>query len=346
MPSETQDRKIEHIKIIVEKNTQYRKKTTMFEFVDILPNGGAISPKNVDIESELLGRPVSAPIFISGMTGGHPSTHEINKNIAIAAARLNIPMGVGSQRAMIEKNDLIYTYDVKKFAKELILIGNVGASKLLIYSNDKIQEMLDSIQADLLAIHTNPGQESIQPEGDMDFTGVMDRIIDVAKGIRQPTIVKEVGNGISKEVAEQLNGKVYAIDVQGAGGTTWIGVETYRNKSKYGNAFWEWGIPTALSVMEAKSAFNGPVWASGGIRIPSDIVKALAIGAERCGMAKPVISAERKGGSDAVYTFISQIIEGTKAEMARLGFSSLKELKKAKVSLREPLKDILQQRGV
>ena len=247
---------------------------------------------------------------------------------------------------MIEKKELAYTYDVKKFANELILIGNIGASKLMVYSNDRIQQMLDSIQADLLAIHTNPGQESIQPEGDMDFTGVMDRIIDVAKGIRQPTIVKEVGNGISKEVAAQLNGKVYAIDVQGAGGTTWIGVETYRNKSKYGNAFWEWGIPTALSVIEVKGAFNGPIWASGGIRTPSDIVKALAIGAERCGMAKPVISAERKGGSDGVYAFVSQIIEGTKAEMARLGFSSLKELRKAKASFKEPLKGILQQRGV
>ena len=326
MPSETQDRKIEHIKIIVEKNTSYKKKTTMFEFVDVAPNGGAINPKNVDIESELLGRPVSAPVFISGMTGGHPATAEINKNIAIAAARLNIPMGVGSQRAMIEKKDLTYTYDVKKFAKELILIGNVGASKLMIYDNKKIQQMLDSIQADLLAIHTNPGQESIQPEGDMDFTGVMDRIIEVAKTIRQPTIVKEVGNGISKEVAAQLNKKIYAIDVQGAGGTTWIGVETYRNKSKYGNAFWEWGIPTALSVLEVKSVFDGSVWASGGIRTPSDIVNGARIGADKCGMAKPVISAERKGGTDGVYSFVSQTIQGVKAEMAKLGFSSLKKL--------------------
>ena len=318
----------------------------MLELVDIQPNGGAVDPKDVDVESEILGKPVSAPIFISGMTGGHPATLEINKNIAMAAARLNIPMGIGSQRSMVEKEELIYTYDMKRFAKELILIGNIGASKLPIYANERIQKMLDSVGADLLAIHTNPGQESIQPEGDMDFRGVMKRILEVAKSIRQPVIVKEVGNGISKEIAAQLNGKIYAIDVQGAGGTTWIGVETYRNKSKYGNAFWEWGIPTALSVMEAKSVFGGPVWASGGIRTPQDIVRALAIGAERCGMAKPVISAERKGGSDAVYAFVNNMIEGTKAEMAKRGFSSLKDLRKAKVSFKEPLKNILHDRNI
>ncbi|HUC39029.1 MAG TPA: type 2 isopentenyl-diphosphate Delta-isomerase, partial [Candidatus Acidoferrum sp.] len=339
-------RKIEHIKIIVESNTQYKKKTTMLEFVEVTPNGGAIDQKRVDIEGELIGNPVSAPIFISGMTGGHPATFEINKDIAIAAARLNIPMGVGSQRAMIEKKDLLYTYDVKKFAKELILIGNIGASKLLVYDDSTIQKTMDLIGADLVAIHTNPGQESIQPEGDMDFRGVVKRIAEVARSIRQPVIVKEVGNGISKEVAAMLSKKIYAIDVQGAGGTTWIGVETYRNRSKYGNAFWEWGIPTALSVIESKSAFDGPVWASGGIRTPSDIVKALAIGADRCGMAKPVISAERSGGSEGAYKFLDNMITGIRREMGALGFSSLKELSKAKVVFKEPLKSVLKERGL
>ncbi len=342
----TQIRKLEHIQIITKRNTQYREKTTMLELVGIKPNGGAISKRDVDIESELLGLPVSAPLFISGMTGGHPATLGINRNIAIAAARLNIPMGVGSQRAMMENKELAYTYDVKKFAKELILIGNIGATKLLVYNDGQIQRMVDSIGVDMLAVHTNPGQESVQPEGDIDFRGVMGRIIEVARGIRQPVIVKEVGNGISREVAARLNGKVYCIDTQGAGGTTWIGVETYRNKSKYGGAFWEWGIPTALSVLEARSSFNGPVWASGGIRTPSDVVRSLAIGAERCGMAKPIISSERSGGSDGVYSFISRMIDGIKEEMAGLGFQSLKELRQAKVTFKEPLRHILKDRGI
>ncbi len=331
---------------MLEKNTQYRDKKTMLELVDIEPKGGPINQKNVDTEADLLGRPISAPIFISGMTGGHPETLEINKNIAMAAARFNIPMGVGSQRAMMEKDSLAYTYDVKKFARELILIGNIGASKLLVYDDKSVQRALDRIDADMLAIHTNPGQESIQPEGDLNFRGVMKRIFEVSRNIKQPVVVKEVGNGISKEVAASLNGHVYAIDVQGAGGTTWIGVETYRNKSRYGNAFWDWGIPTALSVLEAKSAFKGPVWSSGGIRTPKDVVKSIAIGAEICGMAKPIISSERSAGSDGVYLFLSKLITGVRNEMADLGFSSIKELSNAKVSFREPLNSILKQRRI
>ncbi|MDG6936876.1 MAG: type 2 isopentenyl-diphosphate Delta-isomerase [Nitrososphaerota archaeon] len=342
---ETQDRKVQHINIILNENTQY-KKTNMMELVEIEPNGGEIDPKEVDTGMRFMGRDISAPVFISGMTGGHPISFQINRDIAEAASRLKIPMGVGSQRAMLEKKELAYTYDVKKFVDDLILIGNMGASRLGRYSHEKIQEMLDIIKADAFAIHTNPGQESVQPEGDLDFRGVYDRIVDVAKAIRQPVVVKEVGNGISKEVAASLRGKVHAIDVQGAGGTTWIGVETYRSKGSHGMAFWEWGIPTALSLLESKSAFDGPVWASGGIRDPIDIVKGIAMGAEVCGMAKPVIVSEREGGSEGVFSFMSDMIEGVRREMGALGFSTIDELRNSKVSFINPLKSILEERGI
>ncbi len=343
---ETQDRKMQHINIIINEDTQYKEKTTMLELVDIKPKKGKIDPNSVDIEASLVGKKISSPIFISGMTGGHPVAMEINKNIAIAASKLKIPMGVGSQRAMLENEALAYTYDVKKFASPLILIGNMGANRLPKYDNKRIQKMLDSVKADIIAIHTNPGQESVQPEGDIDFRGVYERIVDLAKSIKQPVIVKEVGNGISKEIAKMFNKKVFAIDVQGAGGTTWIGVETFRSKGSYGNAFWDWGIPTALSVLEAKSEFKGQVWSSGGIRNPIDIVKSIAIGADMCGIAKPVIVAERKGGSEGVYNFMNDMINGVKNEMAALGFSSIKELKNAKISFKEPLKSILKDRKI
>ena len=342
---ETQSRKIEHIEIVLNKETQYRSKTTLFECIEVLPSGKRISGEDVDASTTLLGRKIAAPIFISGMTGGHPSTYEINKNIAVAASRIGIPMGVGSQRAMYEKHDLAYTYDVKKAAGDLILIGNMGATKLLKYDDRKIQEMLDSINADMLALHTNPAQESVQPEGDIDFRGVYSRICEVGKSIRQPVILKEVGNGISKEVAKRVDGKVYAIDVQGAGGTTWVGVETYRSKGAYGSAFWEWGIPTALSVLESKSAFHGPVWASGGIRTPSDIVKAVAIGADMSGMANPVLVSERRKGAEGVYDYLNKLIMDFRNEVGSLGFSSMEELKNAEVKIGEPLASLLKQRG-
>ncbi len=347
MPKEqesTPQRKLEHIRIILNNDTQYHNKTTMLENVKVLSNGPSINPEDVDISTTLLGRHISAPIFISGMTGGPAATLKINEDIAIAASKAGIPMGVGSQRAMVENPDMSFTYDMKKFAKDLLLIGNIGASELLKYGKDRIQGMLDSIGADMLALHTNPGQESVQPEGNINFKGVYQKICELSGSLKQPVIVKEVGNGISKEVARKLDGKVQWIDTQGAGGTTWIGVETYRSKGSYGKAFWDWGVPTALSVIEVRSAFSGHVWASGGIRTPADIIKSIALGAEMCGMAKPILVNENKEGSEGVYKFIASTMAGVKAEMAKLGFNSIKELRSAKVEISGRLKDLAEQR--
>ncbi len=345
-PTETQKRKIEHIEIVLNRDTQYHDKTTMLEYVEVMPAGGAVSVNDVDISTEVVGRGIEAPMFISGMTGGPSATFEINKNIAIGAAKAGIPMGVGSQRAMVENHDLAYTYAVKKLAGDMVLLGNIGASKLLSYSPQVVQEMLDAISADMLAVHTNPGQESVQPEGDIDFRGAYGRVCEVAKSIRQPTMLKEVGNGISKEVAAKFEGKIYGIDVQGAGGTTWIGVETYRSKGSYGKAFWDWGVPTALSVLEVRSVFSGHVWASGGIRSPADVLKSIAIGAEMCGVAKPVLVVQNRGGSDEVYRFIESMKGGLRQEMARLGYSSIKELRTAKVRIGGQLAELARQRGL
>ncbi len=342
----TQSRKLEHINIILNKETQYRDKTTMLECVELAGNDRKIAKADVNLSTELIGREIDAPIFVSGMTGGHSDVFEINRNIAKAVAKLNIPMGVGSQRAMIEDKSLAYTYDVKKFAGNIILIGNIGATSLHRYGSEAIQEMLNEVNADILAIHTNPAQESVQPEGDVDFRGIFKRIVEVAKHIRQPTILKEVGNGISKEIAQRLDGKVYGIDVQGAGGTTWVGVETYRSKGEDGLAFWDWGIPTALSVLETKGSFGGKVFASGGIRNADDVTRAIALGADLCGMAKPVLTSERRHGSDGVYKMLSNLIDEMRNKMAKLGFKDIEEMKNARVLIREPLSEVIKQRGI
>ncbi len=340
----TENRKMEHINIVLEKDTQYKEKTTFLEYVKILPNSGSIKSDEVELGMNLIGKELSSPLFVSGMTGGHSVAFGINKNIAIAAEKAGIPMGVGSQRAMVENKQLVYSYDVKKYAPNLFLIGNIGSTKLLSYNDSRIQEMVNDISADMLAIHTNPGQESVQPEGDLDFRNTKDRIVELASHLDKPVIVKEVGNGISKEVAAQLDEKVFGIDVQGAGGTTWIGVELFRNKDKSLGSFWDWGIPTALSVLEVKSSFSGSVWASGGIRTASDIVKALALGADLCGMAKPVIMAERKNGAEGAYVFLSGMINKIKEEMADMGFGSVAELRNAKVEITGTLAKLASQR--
>ncbi len=342
----TQSRKLEHVNIVLNKQTQYKEKTTMLEYVQVIESGEKVSYKDVNLETELIGKRINAPVFVSGMTGGHSDVFDINKNIALAISKLGIPMGVGSQRAMIEDKSVTYTYDVKKFANDIILIGNIGITSLHNYSNGEIQNMLDAIDADMLAVHTNPAQESVQPEGSTDFRGLYERVIELAKGIKQPVVLKEVGNGISKEVAEKFDGKVYAIDVQGAGGTTWVGVETYRSKGEEGLAFWEWGIPTALSILETKSSFKGKVFASGGIRSPEDCINSLALGADICGMAKPVLVSVCKEGSEGLYLMLSNFIDEIKKKMAKLGFRNVNELKNARVLIKEPLSKIIKQRGI
>ncbi len=346
--AQTMDRKVQHIEIVAKRRTQYVGKTTLFECVEVLPKGGALESSDVTLNTEYLSKGIDAPIAISGMTGGHDALFKINKNIGEAARRLNIPMGVGSQRAMIENPRLAYTYDVKKAtgSNDMLLIGNIGASKLVVYENERISKALEAISADAIAVHTNPGQESVQPEGDIDFRGAYERICELAKGIDEPVILKEVGNGISKDVAMRFRNKIYAIDVQGAGGTTWIGIETYRSKSKEGLVFWDWGIQTALSTIEVLSAFNGPVISSGGIRSSTDILKGIALGAQLCSMAEPVLKAELHNGAKGVYDYIEALEEGLRSRMAELGFSNVDELRKARVLIREPLASILRQRRV
>jgi len=342
----TQQRKIEHINIVLNKDVQYHKRTTMFEYVKILPKSGEISIDDVDISTTLLNKKINTPLFASAITGGHTATFKINRDIAIAVERIGMAMGVGSQRAMIEKPDLKYTFDVKKVANNIILIGNIGAAQTLKYDNNEIQHMLDEVNADILAVHLNPAQESVQPEGDINLKGAYNRICEIAKSVKQPVIIKEVGNGVSKEVAEKFEKRVYGIDVEGAGGTTWVGVETYRSKGSYGNAFWDWGIPTALSLLEVKSVFSGSTWASGGVRTPTDIMKALALGADLCGMAKPVLEAQNRNGAEGVYHLFLNLSTGLKEEMAKLGYRSIKELAGAKVEINGVLAKLVKQRDL
>ncbi|MGC8651969.1 MAG: type 2 isopentenyl-diphosphate Delta-isomerase [Candidatus Micrarchaeia archaeon] len=346
--AQTMDRKVQHIDIVANRQTQYRHKTTLFECIEVLPYGGAVKESDVNLGTEYLHKEIEAPIAVSGMTGGHDALFKINRDIADAVSKLGVPMGVGSQRAMIENPRLAYTYDVKRGIgrRNMLLIGNIGASKLAVYEDKRIKEALEAISADAIAVHTNPGQESVQPEGDIDFRGAYERICELARSIDRPVILKEVGNGISKDVAKRFRGRIYAIDVQGAGGTTWIGIETYRSKSKEGLVFWDWGIPTALSTMEVLSVFDGPVIASGGIRSSEDIIKGVALGAQLCSMAEPVLKAELRGGAKGVYDYIKALEDELRSRMAELGFGSIEELRKARVLINEPLAGILRQRKV
>ena len=243
------DRKLEHLLICENYDIEFRDKTTGFEDVELIHKAlPEINKNTIDLSTEKFGKKLDSPFFITAITGGHPYSKSINKKLAIAAEDKNIALGVGSQRAAIEHPELSDTYTVvRDNAPNCLLIGNIGAPQL-----DLAQDAVEMLDADILAIHLNPLQEAIQPEGDLDARNYIDSIRDIVDLIDIPVMAKETGCGISAECAKQLvDAGVSYIDVEGAGGTSWAAVETYRSDDKfYGETFWDWGIPTAVSTVE------------------------------------------------------------------------------------------------
>jgi len=342
----TKSRKFEHVNVVLKRDVQYKTMTTMFEDIRLMPKSGPISTGKVDMKTRFLGKNISAPIFVSGMTGGDERVGKINYDIAEAVSELKLPMGVGSQRAMIEDKGVAHTFAVKS-KYDVILLGNMGAAQVLRYSKKEIKEMLDAIDADALCIHTNPAQEIAQPEGDINFKNAFRSISGLADSLEYKIIIKEVGNGVSKDVAKMIqNTQIYGIDTGGAGGTNWVAIELFRagNGGKYKHIFKEWGMPTAQSLLEIRSEFNRCVTATGGIRSGEDIAKAVALGADACGIAAPVIQAQGRAGSKGVTEYLNGIMKDLKQEMGRLGVRNINELSTLKYQLTGDLKNVIEQR--
>ena len=235
------DRKLEHLLICKYYDVEFKNKTTGFEDIELIHQAlPEINKNDIDLSTSVFGKKMESPLFITAITGGHPVAKDINKNLAIAAEEMNIALGVGSQRAAIEHPELADTYTVvRENAPDCLLVGNIGAPQLNLA--DKAVEILD---ADILAIHLNPLQESIQPEGDLDARGFLDSISKICDTVDIPVMAKETGCGISSETAKDLvNAGIDYIDIEGAGGTSWAAVETYRADDRYlGETFWDWGI--------------------------------------------------------------------------------------------------------
>ena len=295
-----ENRKADHIRICLEEDVSGQEVTTGFEryrFVhQALPE---INLRDVDTSLELWGRKLGAPLLISSMTGGAPQAAEINRNLAIAAQHLGIAIGVGSQRAALRNPELANTYRVRPYAPDVPLFANVGAVQLNYdYGVDECRRAVDMIEADALILHLNALQEAVQPEGDTNFAGLAGKIAQVCREIGVPVIVKEVGWGISPDAARLLwEAGVSAIDVAGAGGTSWSQVEAHRIPSEQGRliaeAFAGWGIPTAESLQAARLEMpeGRKLVASGGVRNGIDAAKAVALGADLVGIARPFLKA-------------------------------------------------------
>ena len=337
------DRKLEHLLICENYDVEFKNKTTGFEDIELIHNVLPEIDKNeIDLSTSVFGKKLNSPLFMTAITGGHPAAKNINKQLAIAAENNRIALGVGSQRAACEHPELADTYTVvRENAPDCLLVGNIGAPQLNLA--EKAVEILD---ADILAIHLNPLQESIQPEGDLDARGYLDLINQITESVDIPVVAKETGCGISGESAKALvDAGVDFIDIEGAGGTSWAAVETYRAEDRYlGEVFWDWGIPTAISTVEVTNAVNVPVISSGGIRTGLEAAKAIALGADAVGMALPFL--KNSASQDQLNKFIERFNDSLRIAMFLVGANNIEELKQSKLVIRGKTREWLSERGI
>ncbi len=327
-------RKEEHLRICLEKPVRpYPPRTGLdrYRFVhQALPE---IDLRQVNVETSFLGRRLRAPFLISAMTGGAPSAGEINRRLAEAAQRLGIAMGVGSQRTALIEPRWADTYRVRDVAPNILLLANLGAAQLNdSFTVEHCRRAVEMIEADALVLHLNPLQEALQPDGSASFADLLPRIGQVCEALTVPVVVKEVGYGLSADVARQLvEAGVSALDVAGAGGTRWSEVERHRARTRFQERvaaqFADWGIPTAESVRMVREALpHIPLIASGGIETGVDAAKCIALGADLVGMAWPLLRPALSSAQEVVET-LEPIIQALRIAMFCIGAPDIASLR-------------------
>lgn len=297
--SEIETRKAEHLRVCLQEDVQFRHTTTGLERYRFthccLPE---LDRQELDLSTTFLGKSIKAPLLISSMTGGTTLAQTINQRLATVAQHYGLAMGVGSQRVAVEHPHLMSTFAVRTQAPDILLLANLGAVQLNYgYGLDECQRIVEALEADALILHLNPLQECVQTKGDTNFRGLLSKIHALCHQLPVPVIAKEVGNGISAPMAQRLmEAGVTAIDVAGAGGTSWAKVESERAKDpkqrRLGQTFADWGIPMADCLTSIRAiAPETPLIASGGISNGLDAAKAIALGANLAGMARPFLEA-------------------------------------------------------
>jgi len=319
-------RKEDHISISLSKEVE--SGATGFGRLALTPRIPTINERKISLKTEFLGHAFNYPFLISSMTGGCASGKKINANLARAAQNLGIGMGVGSQRAALEDPSLADTFSIaRKNAPDTFLMANIGAIQLHEYSLPQIRSAVDMISADALAIHFNPLQEAVQPEGDTDFSHWHRKLKDICKRIGVPVIAKETGTGFSRSDALLLkNAGVSAIEVAGRGGTNFALVEHHRSHSDLGITFENWGLPTLESLKACKGL---PLIASGGMRSGLDAAKAIACGASLTGFALPLLEPAAQSARDVEKKFLTYATQ-LRTAMFLTNSKSISQLRRVK----------------
>ena len=333
---ETTSRKLDHVRIVLNEDVQAKGVLTGFAAYrlphEALPE---LDLAEIRTATTFLGKTISAPLLISSMTGGAADVARINNTLAEAANALGLPMGVGSQRAAVRDARLAFTYQVRKLAPTIPLLANLGAVQLNYgYGVAECQRAVDMIEADALILHLNALQEAVMPEGNTNFKGLLAKIEQVCRGVSVPVIAKEVGNGISAATARRLiDAGVWGIDVAGAGGTSWSEVERFRQQSDAGaqvaGAFAGWGLPTTEAIRQVRAALpTVPLIGSGGVRNGVDVAKAVALGADLVGTAKPALAATNDAhGTERLICVLQTFIDELRIAMFCSGCGDLAALR-------------------
>jgi isopentenyl-diphosphate delta-isomerase len=328
-------RKADHLALCATDEVAFRTKTTLFEQVrflhDALPD---LDADALDTSQVVLGKRLRAPIVIAAMTGGTEEAARVNRELASLAEELGFGFGLGSQRAMHRDADVTATYAMRDFAKSTLLLGNLGVVQARAMTTQDVAALVQNVGADALCIHLNPAMELVQPGGDRDFRGGLETIARLVRELDVPVVVKETGCGLSGRVGRRLRDVgVRHVDTSGAGGTSWVAVEAKRAEAAaenalqaLGEAFWDWGIPTAASVgMLAPLGFETLI-ATGGVKNGLDVARAIALGATAAGIARPFLKALVAGGRKGALAFAEGLLAELRAVMLLTGSADLAAL--------------------
>jgi isopentenyl-diphosphate delta-isomerase len=342
--NKTSLRKKEHIELCLTDDVSFQAKTNGFENYEFKHYAvSEVDIEGVNFRNKFFGKKINYPFLISCMTGGTSEAENINARLAETAEILRIPIGVGSQRQALEEKEYAESFKtVRKNAPGVPVLSNIGAAQIVHFKSiDPVHKIIEIIEADALVIHVNPLQELLQKEGEIKFKGLLKKIRFIIKKIHVPVIIKEVGAGISSEAAKKLlEVGVKGIDVAGAGGTSWAGVEILRNGTDRNSYFWDWGLPTSYCIKEVyklKKKFKFTLIGSGGIKNGLEAAKAFALGADIIASARYILQVLDKKGIEGASNYIQQVFDEISKIMYLTGSSSLKELRKNKLIRREVL---------
>lgn len=340
-------RKADHLALCAEGDVGFHRSSTLLECVqlvhDALPD---MKLSDVDLSVTLLGKSLRAPIVIASMTGGTPEAGRINRELASIAEERGYGFGLGSQRAMHTRPATRDSYRVRDVAPTTLVLGNVGVVQARAMTTSEVRVLADEVGADALCVHLNPAMELVQPGGDRDFGQGLDTLRRLGRDLGVPVVVKETGCGISPAVGKRLREiGIQHVDVSGAGGTSWVGVETRRAAGAgdaaaeaLGQAFWDWGVPTGAAVALLAPMGFETIVATGGIATGLDVARAIALGASAAGIARPILRALMSAeGRGAAMSQLDAIETELRAAMLLTGCRDLAALRRAPRVLLAPL---------